>query len=177
MASSPQISLHRDNLTYIQDSRICNLTYCRIEEVQEITVREEDHVPQSRITTLELAAPFTRPRPQITVSEDDDFTRYSRIQVIDTSFQLQRAGEDGNLAGLETLSVLDLNDLERLAAYLARVHGLPEEDCLVALRECELQVQTIRGEHDSGTQQEGYAKCAPTKRRLWVLEVGAISER
>ena len=59
------------------------------------------------------------------------------MQIIDTSFQIQKAEERKIVAGIATLSVEELDDPERLAAYLATVCSLPEEDCLVALKECE----------------------------------------
>ena len=52
------------------------------------------------------------------------------------------------MAGIATLSVQDLDDSEHLAACLATVCGLPEEDCLVALRECETQLLAIRAEFE-----------------------------
>ena len=70
------------------------------------------------------------------------------MQIIDTSFQIQKAGESKIAAGIATLSVQDLDDPERLAAYLATVCGLPEEDCLVALRGCETQLLGIRAEFE-----------------------------
>ena len=70
------------------------------------------------------------------------------MQIIDTSFQIQKAGESKIVGGTATLSVQDLDDPERLAAYLATVCGLPEEDCLVALKECETQLLAIRAEFE-----------------------------
>ena len=129
---------------------MCALTYRRIEEIQEIPVLEEGSQPQPRIPKGEhkVLAPLPRPRPLKPQNDDDDISRYSRVQIIDTSFQIQKAGESKIVAGIATLSVQDLDDPERLTAYLATVCGLPEEDCLVALRECETQLLAIRAEFE-----------------------------
>lgn len=133
---------------------MCALTYRRIEEIQEIPVLKEDSQPQPRTAVPQatpkgehkVLAPLPRPRPLKPQSDDDDISHYSRVQIIDTSFQIQKAGESKIVAGIATLSVQDLDDPERLAAYLATVCGLPEEDCLVALRECETQLLAMRAE-------------------------------
>jgi hypothetical protein len=135
---------------------MCALTYRRIEEIQEIPVLEEDSQPQPRTAVPQSAPkgehkilePLPGPRPLKPQNDDDDISRYSRVQIIDTSFQIQKAGESKIAAGIATLSVQDLDDPERLAAYLATVCGLPEEDCLVALRECETQLLAIRAEFE-----------------------------
>ena len=132
---------------------MCALTYCRIEEIQEIPVLEESSPPQPRTAVPQAApkvlAPLLRPRPLKPQNDDDDISRYSRVQIIDTSFQIQKAGESKIVAGIATLSVEELDDPERLAAYLATVCGLPEEDCLVALKECETQLLAIRAESNN----------------------------
>ena len=130
--------------------------YCRIEEIQEIPVLEESSQPQPRTAVPQatpkgehkVLAPLPRPRPLKPQDDDDDISRYSRVQIIDTSFQIQKAEESKIVAGIVTLSVQDLDDPECLAAYLATVCGLPEEDCLVALRECETQLLAIRAEFE-----------------------------
>jgi hypothetical protein len=135
---------------------MCALTYRRIEEIQEIPVLEEDYQPQPRTAVPQsnpkgehkVLAPLPKPRPLKPQNDDDDISRYSRVQIIDTSFQIQMVGESKIAAGIVTLSVQDLDDPERLAAYLATVCGLPEEDCLVALRECETQLLAIRAEFE-----------------------------
>jgi len=122
---------------------MCALTYRRIEEIQEIPVLREDSQPQPRTAVPQatprgehkVLAPLPRPRPLKPQNDDDDISRYSRVQIIDTSFQIQNAGESKIAAGIATLSAQDLDDPERLAAYLATVCGLPEEDCLVALKD------------------------------------------
>lgn len=135
---------------------MCALTYRRIEEIQEIPVLEEDSQPQLGTAVPQATpkgkhknlAPLPRPRPLKPQNDDDDISRYSRVQVIDTSFQIQKAGESKIAAGIATLSMQDLDDPECLAAYLATVCGLPEEDCLVALGECETQLLAIRAEFE-----------------------------
>ena len=111
---------------------MCALTYRRIEEIQEIPVLEEDSQPQPRTAVPQVTpkgehkilAPLPRPRPLKPQSDDDDISRYSRVQIIDTSFQIQKAGESKTAAGIAALSVQGLNDPERLAAYVATVYGL-----------------------------------------------------
>ena len=135
---------------------MCALTYRRIEEIQEIPILEEGSQPQPRTAVPQatpkgeytVLAPLPRPRPLKPQNDDDDISHYSRVQIIDTSFQIQKAGESKIVAGIATLSVQDLDDLERLAAYLATVCGLPEEDCLVALKECETQPLAMRAEFE-----------------------------
>lgn len=131
---------------------MCALTYRRIEEIQEIPILEEGSQPQPRTAVPQatpkgehkVLAPLPRPRPLKPQNDDDDISHYSHVQIIDTSFQIQKAGESKIVAGIATLSMQDLDDPECLAAYLATVCGLPEEDCLVALRECETQLLAIR---------------------------------
>ena len=121
---------------------MCALTYRRIEEIQEIPILEEGSQPQPRTAVpqatpkgeYKVLAPLPRPRPLKPQNDDDNISNYSRVQIIDTSFQIQKAGESKIVAGIATLSVQDLDDPERLAAYLATVCGLSEEDCLAALR-------------------------------------------
>ena len=144
---------------------MCPLTYCRIEEIQEISVLEEGSQPQPRTAVPQatpkgehkVLAPLPRPRPLKPQNDDDDISRYSRVQIIDTSFQIQKAGESKIAAGIATLSVQDLDDPECLAAYLATVCGLPEEDCLVALRECETQLIRVEFEQSLADDVEGMA--------------------
>jgi hypothetical protein len=58
------------------------------------------------------------------------------VQVIDTNFRIQKARKGKALPGVTKLTLQDLQDPESLAAYLATVYGLPEEDCVVILQEC-----------------------------------------
>jgi len=82
-----------------------------------------------------LPISFPRPRPPAKPQdEDDDIGNYSRVQIIDTSFRIQKVRKSKALPGVQ-LTPQDLQDLESLAAYLATVYGLPEEDCLVILQE------------------------------------------
>jgi hypothetical protein len=66
------------------------------------------------------------------------------VQVIDTSFRIQKARKGKALPGVTKLTMQDLQDPESLAVYLATVYGLPEEDCLVVLQECAPQLPSPR---------------------------------
>lgn len=101
---------------------MCHQTYCRIEEVPGFVVLEEGDTSQSRAAIPECEkndwALFTRPRPLAPHDDgDDDRTEYSRVQVIDTSFQLKRAthGETSadSAPALQTLSK-DLGMIDHL---------------------------------------------------------------
>jgi hypothetical protein len=166
---------------------MCALTYRRIEEIQEIPILEEGSQPQPRTAVpqatpkgeYKVLAPLPRPRPLKPQNDDDDISHYSRVQIIDTSFQIQRAGESKIVAGITTLSVQDLDDPERLAAYLATVCGLPEEDCLVALRECETQLLAIRAEFEQSLANdvEGMADVFTDDERSFISRWQSSVER
>jgi hypothetical protein len=166
---------------------MCALTYRRIEEIQEIPILEEGSQPQSRTAVPQatpkgehkVLAPLPRPRPLKPQNDDDDISHYSRVQIIDTSFQIQRAGESKIVAGIATLSVQDLDDPERLAAYLATVCGLPEEDCLVALRECETQLLAIRAEFEQSLANdvEGMVDVVTDDERSFISRWQSSIER
>jgi len=122
---------------------MCALTYRRIEEIQEIPVLEEDSQPQPR--TAVPQAPLPRPRPLKPQNDDDDISRYSRVQIINTSFQIQKAGES-IIAEIATQLVQGLDDPEPIAAYLATC-CLPE-DSLVAISKCVTQLLAIMAEFE-----------------------------
>jgi hypothetical protein len=87
---------------------MCALTYRRIEEIQDIPVLEEGSQPQPRTVApqatpkgeYKVLASLPRPRPLKPQNDDDDISRYSRVQIIDTSFQIQKAGESKIVAGV-----------------------------------------------------------------------------
>ncbi|WKT54218.1 hypothetical protein QSH57_004802 [Fusarium oxysporum f. sp. vasinfectum] len=85
----------------------------------------------------------------------------------DTSFQIQRASKSGIVAGQTTLTVQDLHDAERLAAYLTKVCGLPKDDCLVALKEADTQLFSIRAEFEQ-TLPSSRARAATTREQRRV---------
>ncbi|KAH6885431.1 hypothetical protein B0T10DRAFT_95586 [Thelonectria olida] len=125
-------------------SRTCSLTYHRIEEIQEIGLLEEQGSQSQPESVTSIPPPFPRPRPPKPRDEDEDISQYSRVMVIDTRFQIQKASIRRAMVSLATVSVQDLEDPERLAAHLATVSGLPEEDCLMAVREIKAQTQKER---------------------------------
>lgn len=127
---------------------ICGLTYRRIEEIQDINltnetprpktapVRKQSDIPNTG-SKLPETFPRPRPKPQSNRTADEEIRSYKRVQVIDTKFRLQKAKRQEPASELSkaTLTVQDLQDLERLAAYLADVYGLPEEEAVkIALR-------------------------------------------
>jgi len=134
---------------------MCALTYRHIEEIQEIPVLEEDSQPQPRIAVPQatpkgehkILAPLLRLRLLKLQNDDDDISRYSRVQIINTSFQIQKAGESKIIVDIATLLMQDLDDPEPIAAYLETC-GLPEEDCLLALRKCVTQLITVIDEFE-----------------------------
>ncbi|UKZ82702.1 hypothetical protein TrVFT333_010497 [Trichoderma virens FT-333] len=80
--------------------------------------------------------PLARPRPPKSDDEDDDITRYKRIRVVNTNFQLRRIEEGRTTSGHITVTLQNLTDTECLADYLSKTYGVPEVDCLAALEEC-----------------------------------------
>ncbi|KAL4901254.1 hypothetical protein BDW74DRAFT_160559 [Aspergillus multicolor] len=120
----------------------CGLIYRRIEEVHEIGIVESSPhahrvpaIPHEK-HVQNVPAVFPRPRSLSNYRGDDDIGQYSRVQIIETSFKFHEIKNNTQRAGIQSLSLSDINDLESLAAYLAEVHGLPEQDCEMALRDC-----------------------------------------
>ncbi|KAK0709916.1 nucleoside phosphorylase domain-containing protein [Lasiosphaeria miniovina] len=109
---------------------VCGLTYCRIEETQEIEVRDE--APNSAPTAAEprhdRPPELPRPRPPIQVPADQDIRHYKQVRIIDTSFRIQEADGSEVSASRATFSTHHLNDTRLLASELAKRYGLPEED-------------------------------------------------
>lgn len=133
-------------------SKNCGINYRRIEEIKDMIVLEEGQSTQNSQASpaststppsasspnrqnekLPTSFPRSRPPPK-PQDEEDDIGSYSRVQIIDTSFRIQKVRKGKALPGM-LLTPQDLKDLERLAAYLATIYGLHEEDCLVVLQE------------------------------------------
>ncbi|KAF1957291.1 hypothetical protein CC80DRAFT_41839 [Byssothecium circinans] len=131
----------------------CGLMYQRIEEIQGIRVQKEDFQTPSRSAAYRTSnrgqsppIPSPRPRPLKPQDGEDDISNYTRVQIIDTRFRVQKVGESNMVAVLATLRLQDLQNTGRLAAYLASVCGLAEDDCLAALKECDAEIEATANE-------------------------------
>ena len=73
------------------------------------------------------------------------------------------------MAVLATLRLQDLENIERLSAYLATIYGLSEEDCLAALKECDAQLLAMKAMFESTASPaspDGVTKTSPRKRKV-----------
>ncbi|OJJ31928.1 hypothetical protein ASPWEDRAFT_30878 [Aspergillus wentii DTO 134E9] len=128
---------------------VCRLVYRRVEEVREILVSEDiPSQPETEIRKEEHnhTVPLQKQAVPKTDVDGDDIHHYSRVQVIDTNLQISKADMNKIINSLATLDVRDLDDAERIAAHLANVYGLSRTDCLLALNECESQLQAVKAE-------------------------------
>ncbi|KAK3384692.1 hypothetical protein B0T24DRAFT_609307 [Lasiosphaeria ovina] len=125
---------------------VCGLTYCRIEEIQEIEVRDEapNSAPAAAEPRHDRPPEFPRPRPPIQVPADQDIRHYKQVRIIDTSFRIRRADGSDVLASRATFSTRHLVNTELLAEELAKRYGLPEEDCMRVLAESASQLSALR---------------------------------
>jgi hypothetical protein len=149
--------------TYSPYSSICSFVYQRVEEIQEIAVQETDFqaplVPaahQTPKTEQRLPAPSPRPRSLKPKDDEDDISHYTRVQFINTRFQVQK-GEGSNVVPvLAMLHPQDLENIERLSEYLATFCDLSQEECQAALKDCNAQFLAIRAEMDMEDAFGGY---------------------
>ncbi|KAH8803394.1 nucleoside phosphorylase domain-containing protein [Xylogone sp. PMI_703] len=129
----------------------CDSVYWCIKQIQEIVIQEED----SQIS--EGPAPSSGPKPPKPHDNGDDICYYSRVQVIDTKFRVQKAEESNKVAVVATLRLQDLENTEPLSERLAKTCGLSERDCQAALKECNRYFRVVRLLHlqDELSELEG----------------------
>ncbi|KAJ6445618.1 Casein kinase II subunit beta-2 [Purpureocillium lavendulum] len=153
----------------------CGLIYQRVEDIQKYEVLEGEEpanpAPVKAPVSTGMAGP-ERFQHQIM----DDIRQYRRVQVIDTSFQIDKAGNHSSRSNRRILlTAQDLQETDFLARRLAQVSGLSVADCLTILKDSELTLSSILGEltppvdeeqvgHgtvDLGTRTQGLAMSIP----------------
>jgi hypothetical protein len=107
------------------------LTYRRVEEIQNIRVKENKTPPSAPKASddAEAILQFSRPRLPKLPNPEDDISRYRHVQIVDVDFNIHRnVRSSPSTRTWATLGLHDLQDPERLAEMLANTYGLCGKD-------------------------------------------------